>query len=51
MPSMVPALTADEWMSGIDRDPNLMSFKDAVSHSNGSMSPKTAASSAEKYNR
>lgn len=51
-PSIHPALTADEWITGMDKEPNLMSFKDG-GHSNGTdgvMSPTTAASSAEKYN-
>ena len=47
---MQPALTADEWMSGIDKNPNLISFKDGDHVSGGAMSP-TTGSSAEKYNK
>ena len=47
---MQPALTADEWMSGIDKNPNLISFKDGHNVSGGAMSP-TTGSSAEKYNK
>ena len=47
---MQPALTADEWMSGIDKNPNLISFKDGHHVGGDAMSP-TSGSSAEKYNR
>ena len=47
---MQPALTADEWMSGIDKNPNLISFKDGHHVSGGAISP-TTGSSAEKYNK
>ena len=47
---MQPALTADEWLSGIDKNPNLISFKDGHHVGGGAMSP-TSGSSAEKYNR
>lgn len=48
-PSMQPALTADEWMGGIDKDPNLISFKDGHHLGGGPTSP-SGTSTAEKYN-
>ena len=48
---MQPALTADEWTSGIDRNPNLISFKDGHHVATGVTSPSSPTSSAEKYNK
>jgi hypothetical protein len=47
---MQPALTADEWMGGIDKDPNLISFKDGHHLGGGPTSP-SGTSTAEKYNK
>jgi hypothetical protein len=51
---MQPALTAEEWASGIDKNPNLISFKDGFHFGGGVASPTATTSptsSAEKYNK
>ena len=47
---MQPALTAEEWVSGIDKNPNLISFKDGH-HVGGGLTSPTGTSSADKYNK
>lgn len=48
---MTPALTADQWISGIDKNPNLISFKDGQHTGGGGTSTGGTLSSAEKYDK